>query len=307
MSKFLQQLIIIVFTLSIVGCSTQKLFNIAIDLERSRADLEAKSIELEFGKIAYLDNNIESDTTIVLLHGFGGDKDNWNKFSTELNDTYRIIIPDLPGHGESVSNINLDYSTTHQSKMLSTFLDALNVKKIHIAGNSMGGAIAIRYSIENVEKVNSLTLIDSLGMKKTKSEFDLILEKSGLNPMINVCTEEAFNKLLYLGMNEPPYIPGIFMDMLVSRKCARAGIERIIYGEMIKDSNLDHIVINITVPTIIIWGKKDRVLHVDNAGLFHDAINGSKLVLFEKLGHVSILEDPEKSAQIIEKFIKENN
>ena len=46
---------------------------------------------------------------------------------------------------------------------------------------------------------------------------------------------------------------------------------------------------------------------MDNAGLFHDAINGSKLVLFEKLGHVSILEDPEKSAQIIEKFIKENN
>lgn len=306
MSRFLQQIIIFIGVLSIFGCSSQKLYTMAIDYERGRADLEIKSIKLEFGEVVYLDNNIKSDTAIVLLHGFGGDKDNWNRFSAELDGNSRIIIPDLPGHGESVSNKELDYSTTHQSQMLSMFLDAIKIKKVHIIGNSMGGAIAIRYSDINTKRVKSLVLIDSLGMIKTKSEFDLILEESGLNPMLNVCTEEAFEKLLYLGMNEPPYIPGIFMDLLVSRKCARANIEKRIYDEMIQDSDLSNIVKNVVTPTIIIWGKRDRVLHVDNAQLFHRAIKGSQLVIFEELGHVSLLEDPKKTAQLIEKFIKGN-
>jgi len=62
--------------------------------------LEIKAIKLDFGEIVYLDNNIKSDTAIVLLHGFGGDKDIWNRFSAELDGKKRIIILDIPGHGQ---------------------------------------------------------------------------------------------------------------------------------------------------------------------------------------------------------------
>ncbi len=303
MFRFLQKIIIFIGVLSLVGCSTNKLFSMAIDYERSRANLELKSIELDFGKIAYLDNNVKSDATIILLHGFGGDKDIWNRFSAELDGARRIVVPDLPGHGGSVSNESLDYSISHQAKMLSTFLKSIGVNKVHIIGNSMGGAVAISYTNSNPEKVKSLSLIDALGLKKTRSEFDLIIEKSGLNPMLNVCTEEAFEKLLYLGMQNPPYIPGIFMDLLISRKCERADIEKLVYNEMIQDSDLSEMVKNITVPTIIIWGEKDRVLHVDNAQLFHKEIRDSKLVVFEEAGHVSLLEIPKKTAKVIEEFI----
>ncbi|MBL1275544.1 MAG: alpha/beta fold hydrolase [Ectothiorhodospiraceae bacterium] len=224
----------------------------AIDYERSRADLDLKSIVLDFGEIAYLDNNVKSDTTIVLLHGFGGDKDVWNRFSAELDGARHIVVPDLPGHGGSVSNKSLNYSISHQAKMLSIFLKSIGVNKAHLIGNSMGGAVAIIYTNSNPEKVKSLSLIDALGLKKTKSEFDLMIEESGSNPMLNVCTEEAYENLIYLGMHNPPYIPSFFIDFLVSRKCERTDIEKFVYAQMIQDSDLSEIVKNIAPPTIII-------------------------------------------------------
>ena len=190
--------------------------------------------------------------------------------------------------------------------MLSNFLDAIEIKHVHIVGNSMGGAVAINYTASNTLKVKSLTLIDSLGLKKTQSEFDILVEDSGLNPMLNVCTEEAFKKVLSFGMHKPPYIPGFFMNLLVTKKCMRAKIEKIVYTKMIQDSNLNQIVKNITSPTLIVWGEKDRVLHVDNAQLFHKEIRNSKLVIFKESGHVPLLEIPKKTAKVIESFINEN-
>jgi len=190
--------------------------------------LEIKAIKLDFGEIVYLDNNIKSDTAIVLLHGFGGDKDIWNRFSAELDGKKRIIILDIPGHGQSVARKNLNYSIAHQSKMLSIFLEAIGIDNVHIVGNSMGGAIAISYAGSNPEKIKSLSIIDALGLKKTRSEFDIVVENSRFNPMLDVCTEEAFKKLLLFGMHRPPYVPGLFMGLLVAKKCERADIEKII-------------------------------------------------------------------------------
>jgi len=78
-----------------------------------------------------------------------------------------------------------------------------------------------------------------------------------------------------VGMNNPPYIPGIFMGKLVADKCAKAEIEKKVYADMLKDSDLTKVVGKIKVPTLIIWGAKDKILHIDNAELFHQKIKGS--------------------------------
>lgn len=303
MSKLIKLLTVLIF-LSLTGCSTQKLYDIAINYERDRADLVLKTENLNFGNIAYLDNNFSSQSTIVLLHGFGGDKDNWNRFSSALKLKSHIIIPDLPGHGNSVSNDKLDFSIAHQTEMLSSFLKAINARNIHLVGNSMGGAIAISYATTYSENVKSLTLIDSLGLKAEKSEFDTIIKNSGNNPMLNVCTKDAFEQLLSLGMENPPYVPGIFLNKLAEAKCARSKLESKIFYDMMKDSDLSNIISKIKTPTLIIWGKKDRVLHINNANLFHNAIKGSQLTIFEEAGHVPLLEVPRKTAVVFEKFIK---
>ncbi|MFV1983263.1 MAG: alpha/beta fold hydrolase [Thiohalomonadales bacterium] len=306
MFKLIIQSLMIFIVFSIIGCSDKKLYSMAINYERSRANLEVKSVKLDFGDIVYLENNINSDTAIVLLHGFGGDKDNWNRFSAELENNNRILVLDLPGHGESISGKKLDYSITHQAQMLNKFLVAKNINKIHIAGNSMGGAIALRFTDLYSTKVKTLTLIDAMGTSNSKNDLEVLSEKEGSNPLLNVCTEAKFDKLMQTGMQEPPYIPGILKDLVVSKKCARADIEKIIYNNMLTEADLSKVSKNIKTPTLIIWGEKDRVFSVDNAKLFHNDIQGSKLVILENSGHVPLLEAPKKTAQVFTNFIRNN-
>lgn len=305
MFKFPPPIVLIIFLTNLSGCSVQSLYDAAINFERSSANLELKTINLSFGQITYLENNSNNnDSTIILLHGFGGDKDNWNRFSAELDEKNHILIPDLPGHGKSVSTKSLEYSISHQAEMLDQFITSKNIKKIHIAGNSMGGAIALAYTHRYPNKVKSLILIDALGMISSKSELTKQIEEYGNNPFFDICTEEKFENLLSFGMHQPPYIPGIFMEKLVSEKCDRAELEKVVYKDMIKNSDLSLEAANLSTPTLIIWGRKDRVLHVDNAALFHKTIKGSKLNVLDEFGHVPLLEAPDKTAQIVDTFIK---
>ena len=307
MLKFVLKIVLLSFVISLVGCSAKMMYVSTIEAEREEAYLLNKSIKLDFGEIAYLENNVKNATTIVLIHGFGGDKDIWNRFSAALGEENHIIVIDLPGHGKSVSDNNLNYSISHQAEMLNLFLEAKKINKIHIVGNSMGGAIALKYTGQYADKVKSLTLVDALGMIKTKSEYAREIEKTGINPFFDICTEAAFEKFVHFSMQKPPHMPGMIMGFLVSEKCTRAKIEKVIFNDMIKDADLSRVAKNIKTPTLIIWGRKDRVLHVDNAQLFHSTIKGSQLVIFEELGHVPLLEDPNKTAAVTEAFIKKHS
>lgn len=279
------------------GCNSKKLYSMALEYERSSAGLEKKSLQLDFGTIVYLENDVKSTKTLVLLHGFGANKDNWNRFVAELDGKYHVIVPDLAGHGESVSTKELGYTLTHQTEMLAIFLRKKKIKNIHLFGNSMGGAIALHYALSY--KVQSLVLIDALGMKKTKSILEKKIESSGINPFFDVCTEEEFETLLHIGMEKPPYIPSIFIESIVLEKCARSEIEKIIYEDMNINADLSAMVTKVKVPTLILWGKKDKVFHVDNAKLFQKTIIGSRVHIFDSLGHVPMLEDSEQVAKVV--------
>lgn len=276
----------------------------AVKHKRSSGGMEKKSIILNFGEIVYLENDVKSDITIVLIHGFGGSKDNWISMIAEWNDRYHVIALDLPGHGESVSTKTLDYTTTHQAQMLDTFLKAKKLKHFHLIGHSMGGAIALRYLEHNAKEVSSLILIDAMGMVQTKSDGELLVEQSDKNPLYDVCTKERLEALLQYSMYKVPYFFTISTDTLLAEKCARRELEKVIYEDLYKDVDLSDVAKTIDIPTLILWGEKDKMTHIDNATLFHKTIKGSQLVIFKEIGHVPILEDPEQTADVVNTFIK---
>lgn len=142
-----------------------------------------------------------------------------------------------------------------------------------------------------------------MGMEKTKSDGVKLVEHSDTNPLYDVCTKERLETLLSYSMHQPPYIPDIIKEALLQEKCARREIEKEIYEGMYQDVNLSHDTQNIDVPTLIVWGEKDRMTHVDDATLFHRTIAKSQLIILKETGHVPILEAPEKTAEVIEKFI----
>jgi len=299
-------LILLIAVLSLTTDSATKLYSMVMHYERYTAGLEKKCITLDFGKIVYLENSVKSDKTLLFVHGFGGNKDTWNRLIEALDEEYHVIVIDLPGHGESVSEKTLGYTMSEQAERLYKFVEAKGLKGFYLFGHSMGGAIALRYTGSHEETLKALILIDAMGLEKTKSDGVKLVERSDKNPLYDVCTEKRLETLLRYSLYKPPYIPDIIKEALLQEKCERRDLEKILYEDMYKDvCCLNDIAKKIHIPTLILWGEKDRMTHIDNATLFHDTIKNSQLVIFKEIGHVPILENPEQTADAVESFIRE--
>jgi abhydrolase domain-containing protein 6 len=120
------------------------LFDMLMGVLRKSANFESNTVSLNVGEVVYLDNKkgtYKSKETLILLHGLGADKDTWLQFARYLTRKYRIIIPDLPGHGQSVQDFSIEYSVEAQAQCVCELLETLGIKRVHIVGNSMGGQL----------------------------------------------------------------------------------------------------------------------------------------------------------------------
>jgi len=284
----------------------KSLFSLLINFLRKSAGLEHNTISLSIGKISYLDNIGDTNTgkeTLVLIHGLGADKDTWVQLSKYLTKTYRVIIPDLPGHGESVQSCSLDYSVEAQSGRIFELLQNLNIKHAHFIGNSMGGAVAIRMAYMWPKIVSSLILIDSYGATKTPSHIYILANRLGSNPMLNINNKSDYKKMLSLAMVKPPYIPEWILDVLAENMSEKAALNKKIYIDSENSNDLTPILSNIIAPSLVIWGKEDKVLHVDNAEMFNQHLPNCTNVVLEKIGHAPMVECPKITSEHILKFL----
>jgi len=134
--------------------------------ECKQAGLVSASTQLSFGHIEYLRSKNEaeySSEAIVMLHGAAADKTSWTRFTKYLGSKFPLVIPDLPGHGKSIADIDLNYSINAQADWLKELLSTLGIKRVHLIGNSMGGTIAVRLASTSPDLVASLVLIDPAG------------------------------------------------------------------------------------------------------------------------------------------------
>ena len=134
-----------------------------IESWRRNAALVRKEIELPGGlRYAYLEGG--TGEPLVLLHGFGADKDNFDPAAYFLVPHYRVIVPDHIGFGESSRPAGADYSPPAQAEHLHALVKSLNLARIHLGGNSMGGQIAMAYAVAHSNEVQSLWLLAPAGV-----------------------------------------------------------------------------------------------------------------------------------------------
>lgn len=151
-------------------------------VERGLAGLSEHSVQVDNLEIAYLEGGSEKNPTLLLIHGFGADKDNWLRFARPLTERYHVVALDLPGFGDSSKPQQASYDVGTQAERVANFAAAIGVRRLHLAGNSMGGHIAALYAARHPEQVLSLALIDNAGvMPARKSELFEDLER-GENP-----------------------------------------------------------------------------------------------------------------------------
>lgn len=296
----------LVITLDLSGCSRQQIYDTAIAYERSSADLEPHKVQVDQLDIAYLTNpSIKGTPTLVMLHGFGANKDNWVRMAAPLTDRYNLLAIDLPGHGDSSKPLDIGYSIADQVGYVHDILAALHpAAPVSMIGNSMGGAITALYAATYPDQVKAVVLIDPAGIFEYDSELvDRV--KHGENPLI-VSKPGDFAKLVDFVLEKKPFVPWPIYSVLEDQALANEAVNRVIFAA-IRDSGYQPAFRNalgrITAPVLVLWGREDRVINVRNADLFVKLIPHARKIVLDGIGHAAMVEAPERTAALVDDFV----
>ena len=266
----------------------------AYAMERSRAGLQRKELTLGDGThVVYLEGG--SGEPLVLVHGFGADKDNFTRVARFLTPHYRVISPDLVGFGESAHRADVDYHYAAQAERLHAFVQALGLRRIDLGGNSMGGGIAMSYAAQHPQDVASLWLIDCAGIAEAPpSELAKIVTTTGANPLM-ITQESDYPAFIKFVMSDPPWIPGSVMDVLARERIANQALERQVFQQIATDS-VSAAVAGLKTPTLVVWGDEDRALSVGTVPLLQKLLPNAQAIIMPHVGHAPMIERPEESA-----------
>ena len=284
------------------------LLRIATEQERGAANLAERTTTWEDHAITYLEGGDPDGEPVLLIHGFAADKDNWTRFSKYLaRKGYRVIAPDLPGHGQSSKISTHRYSIANQVAFVEAFRQELDLGPVHLAGNSMGGQISARYAAEYPDRVRTLGLLNPGGVTSPiPSERQQVILETGVNPLL-VTSVADFDRLLAFVFVEPPRLPGVvkryFADRAVENRPFNELIWSHINGEAFEP--LEPHLGRIHAPTLVLWGDTDRVLHPSGAQVFVDGIPNSRFILMSAMGHVPMIERPGDTAAHYFRFLDE--
>lgn len=268
---------------------------LAFDVERDRSGLVRKEIALPGGlRYVYLEGGMGQP--LVLFHGFGADKDNFTRVARFLTPHYRVILPDHVGFGESSHPADADYTAAAQAARLREFVSAVGLGHVHLGGNSMGGHIAMAYAVAYPEEVGSLWLLAPGGVwSAPKSELDEVVEATGRNPLM-ARNEDEFAQVFEFAMHDPPYVPRAMLNVLARERIANVALEQKIFEQIRGDGGIEERIRGLATPSLIVWGREDRAIHVGAADVLRALLPNSEVIVMDNIGHVPMIEAPERSA-----------
>jgi pimeloyl-ACP methyl ester carboxylesterase len=281
----------------------ESVFKLAIDAQRRSADLVKKEVQVDDHRIVYLEGG--KGETVVLLHGFAANKDNWTFFAKYMKD-YHLVIPDIPGFGESSQVPTDSYDFVSQVGRIERFVEVLKLDKFHIAGHSVGGAFTAVYGAKHPEKVLTLALLDTTGApSQTKSEFVMQLEQG--NNLTLVRNTEDYDKLMALNFVKKPTVPKSFEKIIVADWIAHAEFNKKISNDLAaaQNSTLEPVLPMIQAPVLIIWGDQDKIMDVGGVAFLEKNLKKYRTVIMTDTGHCPMLEKPEETAKAYMSFLKE--
>jgi len=280
----------------------EKALAMAMQSERNQSGLAEETITVGDLKWHVLTGGTAAEGTLplVLIHGFGGNADHWTRSVRTLTPTMRVIAPDLIGFGSSSAPADADYTIPAQVQRLHALLQQMGVTKAHFGGNSMGGWIIGAYAAAYPDAVASLWMLDPAGVTTTaKSEMLEYAEKGNPLPLIVRSPEEFEARMGWVFVTPPP-VPAPLKTVLMSRDIANADhyarIRDQLYGVSPMLETLIPNTAAANIPSFIVWGEKDRVLHSDGAAALQVLLPNSKKLVMPNIGHCPMLEVPAQTA-----------
>jgi pimeloyl-ACP methyl ester carboxylesterase len=273
---------------------------------------ELTYLELHGDRVAYRD--VGRGPVLLLIHGMAGSSATWQSIIPQLSKKYRVIAPDLLGHGKSAKPRG-DYSLGAFAVWLRDLLDELGVRRATVIGQSLGGGIAMQFAYQHRDYCERLVLIGSGGLGPDLSPLLRVLAAPGAEFVLPVVAPQPVlnlgNKLgtwlSSAGIQAPRAGQMWQAYSSLSDPGARQAFLRTLRsvvdhrGQAVSALNKLHLTADL--PTLLIWGDRDRIIPVSHAYAAHDALTGSRLEVLDGVGHFPHAEAPTAVANILEDFI----
>lgn len=273
--------------------------------EAMNAQLEKRSVQAGDTRWVYYEGG--QGPTIVLLHGFAARKEVWLKVAPMLTAHFHVVIPDLPGWGESSRTPGASYNIDNQADRLNDFIQTLHLQHSLIVGHSMGGAIAGVYAAEHPQDLAQLALVDTFGLKFKENAFAKEA-LSGKDPFV-YDDRAGFMRANAWAFEHVPNIPGRFIDVFVQDNIKNRAFIDHTFNELREDSqvlSLQTRLDKLTMPVLGMWCHDDKIIDISaleslRGGLTHTpSISAS---ILNGCNHMPQMEKPDAFARVLTSFM----
>ncbi len=266
-------------------------------------------------RVAYRDAG--SGDAILLIHGMAGSSATWRGVMPALAANDRVIAPDLPGHGES-GKPRGDYSLGSFAAWLRDLLDELDIDRVTVVGQSLGGGVAMQFTYQHPQYCERLSLIGSGGLGPDVSWTLRLLAAPGAEFLVPVIASKPIisagtaihSWLTARGVRAPLANEMWQAHASLGDKETRQAFLRTLRsvvdhrGQAV--SATSKLYLNTGLPTLLIWGDADKIIPVEHGYAAHEAMPNSRLEVLAGVGHFPQSETPEIVARLLNAFMTES-
>lgn len=253
---------------------------------------------------------------VVLIHGASPDSAalSWAASLKALSEGHRVTAPDLPGYGESHAP-DAEHTIESYTDFLAKLMDALVLDRVTLGGISMGGAVALGFTLRWPEKVDKLILVDSHGLGG-RFPHPLAIYALAKLPLLNKAVSlslRSSRRVAKRALRNLLFAPGTVTDELVDEvldHLRRPGVNRASHhfrrSEVrLRGPRTNHVeqLGTVRAPTLIVHGRQDGLVPVSCAREAHERMPGSQLIVFEDCGHWPPREHPKEFNRVVSRFI----
>ena len=281
------------------------------ELQARWAPAPSQFIELMGMQVHLRDEGPRDDAEpLLLLHGTSASLHTWEGWVADLKRTRRVISVDLPGFGLTGPFPDGDYRIAHYMAFLDALLDRLKLPPVVVAGNSFGGQLAWELAVARPARVSRLILVDAAGYPRQSSSVPIGFRLAQVPALAPLMARLLPRRMIESSVQNVYGDPTRVTDELVERYyqlTLRAGNRQALVQrfQQAPAGDSQDLIRQVRQPTLILWGGRDGLIAPANGERFKADIAGSRLVIFEQLGHVPQEEDPALTLPVVQGFLAE--
>ena len=269
---------------------------------------KGKFVTVDGKKVHYVEAG--NGPPIILIHGFLYHTVMWEKNIDALAEKFKVYAIDLWGWGYSERLKQKEYSFERYGKQIVGFMDALNIKKATLAGQSMGGGISVYVAAHYPERVDRLILVDPAVIPYPMTTIGKIYQFPFIGEFMNAIPGEALmkNNIRTIWFYDKNKVTEEYCKEVLQPLCIKGSYAgtMFILRNVLKEPYVEkeaNLLAKMSIPTLIIHGREDKAIPLNRSKRLNDLWKGSKLVIFDKAGHSPHEEYPEKFNKLAMDFL----